>query len=98
MKSIHAAIAGTCFLTVLVANSASAQELHVTQAVALKAAKLCKNRLNRPDEADELFRISCGAGNPEACRETGGKPTSKAPLKEKHGSGNRVLSTSRSNH
>src|ERR1700704_1805323 len=30
--------------------------------------------------------------------EAGGKPTSKAPLKEKNGSGNRVLSTSRSNH
>ena len=36
--------------------------------------------------------------NAAARRETGGKPTSKAPLKEKHGSGNRVLSTSRSNH
>lgn len=36
--------------------------------------------------------------NATARRETGGKPTSKAPLKEKNGSGNRVLSTSRSNH
>ena len=36
--------------------------------------------------------------NTTARRETGGKPTSKAPLKEKNGSGNRVLSTSRSNH
>lgn len=36
--------------------------------------------------------------NATARRETGGKPTSKAPLKAKNGSGNRVLSTSRSNH
>jgi type III pantothenate kinase len=36
--------------------------------------------------------------NATARRETGGKPTSKAPLKEKNGSGNRALSTSRSNH
>src|SRR6266851_2517045 len=36
--------------------------------------------------------------NATARRETGGKPTSRAPLKEKNGSGNRVLSTSRSNH
>ena len=36
--------------------------------------------------------------NATARRETGGKPTSKAPLKEKNGSGNRVPSTSRSNH
>ena len=36
--------------------------------------------------------------NTTARREAGGKPTSKAPLKEKNGSGNRVLSTSRSNH
>ena len=36
--------------------------------------------------------------NAIARRETGGKPTSKAPLKEKNGSGNRVLSTSRSHH
>lgn len=36
--------------------------------------------------------------NATARRETGGKPTSKAPLKEKNGSGSRVLSTSRSHH
>jgi type III pantothenate kinase len=36
--------------------------------------------------------------NAPARRETGGKPTSKASLKEKNGSGNRLLSTSRSNH
>jgi type III pantothenate kinase len=36
--------------------------------------------------------------NTTARREAGAKPTSKAPLKEKNGSGNRVLSTSRSNH
>src|ERR1700730_15625669 len=36
--------------------------------------------------------------NTTARREAGGKPTSKAPLKEKNASGNRVLSTSRSNH
>jgi type III pantothenate kinase len=34
--------------------------------------------------------------NATARRETGGKPTSKAPLKEKNGSGSGVLSTSRS--
>jgi type III pantothenate kinase len=36
--------------------------------------------------------------NATARRETGGKPTSKALLKEKNGSGSRVLSTSRSHH
>jgi type III pantothenate kinase len=36
--------------------------------------------------------------NATARRETGGKPTSKAPLKEKNGRGNRLLSASRSNH
>ena len=36
--------------------------------------------------------------NATARRETGGKPTSKAPLIEKNGSGNQVLSTSRSHH
>jgi type III pantothenate kinase len=36
--------------------------------------------------------------NATARRETGGKPTAKAPLKEKNGGGNRILSTSRSNH
>jgi len=36
--------------------------------------------------------------NATARRQTGGKPTSKAPLKEKNGSGSRVLSTSRSHH
>lgn len=47
--------------------------------VALKAAKLCKNRLKRPDDAAELYRISCRAGNPEACRETGGEPERRPP-------------------
>jgi type III pantothenate kinase len=36
--------------------------------------------------------------NATARHETGGKPTAKTPLKEKNGGGNRVLSTSRSNH
>jgi type III pantothenate kinase len=36
--------------------------------------------------------------NATARRETGGQPTSKAPLKEKNGRGNRVLSASRSHH
>src|ERR1700726_4977496 len=36
--------------------------------------------------------------NATARGETGGKPTSKAPRKEKNGSGNRALSPSRSNH
>ena len=36
--------------------------------------------------------------NATARRESAGKPTSKAPLKEKNGSGSRILSSSRSNH
>src|SRR5260370_37715016 len=36
--------------------------------------------------------------NATARRETAGKPTSKAPLKEQNGSGSRILSSSRSNH
>jgi tetratricopeptide (TPR) repeat protein len=54
-------------------------------AVAYRAAKLAREKLNRETDAKELFQAACRAGNKEACKETGGSPLPR--LRRRAGAG-----------
>jgi serine/threonine protein kinase/tetratricopeptide (TPR) repeat protein len=52
---------------------------------AYRAGRITRDSLRRNAEAAELFRVSCQAGNPEACLESGGEASPRGRLRRRFG-------------